>query len=85
MKIPKHILTILTFGLLACNTAKNIPGKLHYRNEAMYEQAKPLRLTDKPYGFFLFPDSSQALFIPKGKKYPVMMFYRIDDDFIYIP
>lgn len=86
MKIPKSILTILTFGLIACSTGKqNIPGKLHYRNSVMYQQAKPLAITKEPHGFFLFADSSQAVFIPRSKKHPVMMYYRIDNDFIYVP
>ena len=81
----KLISALVLCLFLACSTSKNKPSRLHYKNDVMYQQAKPLAITKEPYGFFLFADSSQAIFIPKSQKHPAMMYYRIDDDFIFIP
>lgn len=79
----KLISALICTLFLACSVSKNKPGKLHYKTEVMYHQARNYR---PGYGFFLFPDSTRAIFIPKDrKKVPVMNYYRIDEDFIYIP
>jgi hypothetical protein len=78
----KLISALICTLFVACSVSKNKPSKLHYRNEVMYHQARNYR---DGSGFHLFPDSSQAVFIPRSRKGSVMMYYRIDNDFIYIP
>ena len=81
----KVLFAFLTAGILySCSVSKhNEPSRLHYPEKWIYHQASIHKIG---YGFFLSHDSTEVLFVPRNrKKFPMVKFYRIDNDFIYIP
>ena len=51
----------------------------------MLSQAKCMPNYSRKSGFFMHPDSTKAVWVPKGKNAPVKIYQKICNHFIYIP
>jgi len=79
----KKLFALLLLAVIAVGCGTTTP-RLHYPMEKMWSMSRPLwQNKDHKYGFFLYPDSMFATYVPR--KGCVMNYELYDNDYLYIP